>query len=306
MLMLFLTVLKQVVALFVMMGVGFVASRMGKIDKTGTTQMTFLLLYVITPCVILNSMLVEKTDEILSALFTTGIWSLLILTALAFLSAPLFRRRPAPQRAVLRLGSIHGNVGFMGLPLIQMILGNQAVIYLAANLAAQNLLVWTHGVSLMSGKMSPKNAILNPAVPSFLVGLALLLTGLRPPEIVGTIIDFFAGMNTPLAMLIIGVQMSNAKIGQLFSRPELFSVSALKLLVVPILAMVVLHLFDIPYLVYCTIVIALATPAAGYISIFAQNFGGAEEDAAQLVVLTTLLSILTLPLIATAVQYLAT
>lgn len=302
---LFLTVLKQVMSLFAMMSVGWVFGRLGKVDRTGTKQMTTILLYVVTPCVVLNSMLVERTTEILMALAVAGILSAVMYGIQVAGSLCLFWKHPPGRRAVRRLGCTYGNVGFMGLPLIQMVLGEQAVIYLPANMAIQNLFIWTHGVTMMSGKPSMKRAIVNPAMPSFLVGLGLLLTGIRPPDLVSTVMDFFAGLNTPLAMIVLGVQMANADVISAFRRLDLYWVAFLKLLVFPALFIILLYPLRLPFLVYCTLVIAMATPAAAYVSIFAQMFDGEEEDAVQIVVLTTLLSIVTLPVVATVVQYIA-
>lgn len=303
MLALFLTVLTQVSALFFMMLIGWGLAKLGRLDRIGLDQITTLLLYVMTPCVVINCMQVDASEEVYRALLTAGFWSIVIYAGQAVFARFLFRKKEPKKRAALQMGSVYGNIVFMGLPLIQMVLGDSAVIYLTASMIFQILFIWTHGVTVISGHTSVKNALLNPAIPSFIVGMFFLTTGLRLPTAIDSSVRLLAGVNSPLAMIVIGAQMAAADIGKVFRNRELYGVALVKLLILPALVGILLYPFHSPFLVYCMLVIMSATPTAGNVSIFAQRFGGDEESAVQAVFLTTVLSLVTLPLVSTIVQF---
>ena len=129
----FLVVAGQVATLFVLMGVGFVVTKAGKLSEQTTSQMSFLLLYVIAPCLTIESMEVVLTHELLVNLGKAAL--AFILTYLIFipLSMPFFPSRDSDTRPVLRFGLIFANTGFMGFPLVEAVVGSEALIYAAAS-----------------------------------------------------------------------------------------------------------------------------------------------------------------------------
>lgn len=145
--------------------------------------------------------------------------------------------------------------------------------------------------------------ILNPGVLSILTGLALFLTQLKLPQVVSTGVAYLSGMNTPLAMVIIGVQMSQSNLGQVFRTPSLYALSALRLVVLPLLTLaLMLPLRRVDPQLFCALVILGATPVAAATSVMAQQYGQDAASAAQAVSLSTLLSMGTLPLFAVLAQ----
>lgn len=144
-----LTVTSQVASLFLMMAVGFVLGKTGKLTESGRGQMSYLLLYIVCPCVIVECMMVERTPALvrelsLGAAVTVGCYLLYLAVSLLF-----FRRQEPDARDSLRFAVVYGNIGFMGLPLVQSILGEDALIYGALALLAFNLTSWILGVVLM-------------------------------------------------------------------------------------------------------------------------------------------------------------
>lgn len=303
-----LIVAGQVVTLFLLMAVGFILVKRKQLSAGSLAQMSHLLLFVVCPCVIINSLQAAEQDA--GLLRDIGITFLITLTyyVISGIGAMfLFRRTPEDTAISLRFGVIYANVGFMGIPLIQAVLGDRAVIFTVVAVACLNLCQWTQGVILMGGRqeISPRKALLNPGVIGLAVGLLLFLSGLRLPSVLNTTVGFLADLNTPLAMVVIGGQMASANLLETFRRRELYAVSALRLVAIPLLMALVLLPFRLSPLVYCTAVILSGAPSAGTTSIFAQQFHRDAVSAAQLVSLSTLLSILTLPIVAVAAQMLA-
>ena len=298
-----MVVVGQVITLFLMMGVGFLLFRLGRLERTGLDQMSFLLLYVVTPCVILESFQTDWDSALLHNLtlgtglltLSYGVWALLIL--------PLFRRA-GQAGAVLRFGAMYSNCGYMGLPLVEEVLGEGAMIYAAMCVAAFNLFAWTHGAALIGGRqaVSLRRALVNPGVIALACGLPLFLLRLRLPGMVGGAVGFLADLNTPLAMVIIGGQMAQADWISTFRSGRLYAAAGIKLLVMPAVTALILLPFHPAPLLYCTMVLLAAAPTAGLTSIFAQRFDRAPAAAAQLVTLSTLLCVVTMPLFAVLAQ----
>lgn len=299
-----LTVAGQVATLFLMMAVGFVLGRLKWLTKEGMAQMSTVLLYVVTPCVMIRAF---QGDD-LPALSVLGVGVLALSSFyLVFMpiSALLFRSAPPDIGVVLRYGSVYGNAGFMGLPLLEVVLGPQALLYGVVSLGLFNVMQWTHGAVVMGGRFSAKTALLNPGVLGLLAALPLLLFRLRLPGPAFTAVSFLAYMNTPLAMLVIGGQMAHADLRAIFTNARLYAAAAFKLVAAPVVTALLLLPFGLDPILYCTCVVIAATPTAGATSIFAQLFGRDTAAAAQLITLTTILSILTLPVFVVLAQALA-
>jgi hypothetical protein len=302
----FIVVLGQVVTLFLMMGVGFVLAKLKLITAAGTKEMTNLLIDVVTPCVIINAFQIDWDAQMLR---TMGVGTLAMLGTylLVMVLLPLFFRKEEPGlRATLRFGTLYGNVGFMGVPLVSAVLGGSTVIYAVLAIAVFNVTVFSHGAILMGGReaFSPKQ-IINPGLVALLIGLALFFTRTTLPGPLYTAVSSISNMNTPLAMAIIGAQLSRADIARTFRDPKLYAAAALKQIGVPLLTAVALLPLKLDATFYIAAVILAGAPAAGFTSIFAEKYDRDVGRAAQLVSLSTLLSVLTLPAVAVLAEALA-
>ena len=298
-----LTVAGQVVTLFLMMAVGFALVQFGMLTEVGLSQMSTLLLYVVAPCILLRSF----QQDGLPSLAVLGVGAVALGSYyLIFmpLSTLLFRRSTPKEGSILRFGAVYGNASFMGLPLLAVVLGPDALIFGVISFVVFSIAQWTHGVCAMGGTFSPRKIILNPAVIGLLLGLPLLLFQWRLPVVLSSAVSFIADLNTPLAMVVIGGQMAGANLVATFTQPKLYLVAALKLVAIPALVMLLLLPFSLSPLLYCTCVVLAATPTAGITGIFAQKFGQDTALAAQLITLSTLLCVVTLPVFAVLSQLL--
>lgn len=302
-----LVVAGQVITLFLMMGVGFVLAKLGRLTDAGLSQISFLLLYVVTPCIIIKSFQHERNPQLLADMGWGALANVGYYVVLALLVIPLFRRQGPDTRAPLQFGVVYANTGFMGLPLVQAVLGDEATIFCVICMGIFNLAQWTHGVSIMGGRgaMTVKKAVLNPGVIGVAAGFLLFITGFPMPSVVGGAVGFLAELNTPLAMVVIGGQMASADLKATFTQRRLYTAVGLRLVAAPLLTALVLAPFRLNPLLYCTLVIIAATPMAGNTSILAQKFERDTATAAQLVTLSTLLSVLTLPVFAVLAQALS-
>ena len=290
----------SVLTLFLLMAVGFFFGKRGLLSKGTLKEMSTLLLYVVCPIIMVNTFLAREPDvETLRELLISG--AILVGTYVLniLFIAPWFRKQ-GEDRGVLRFAAIYGNTGFMGIPLIQAVLGEAGMIPTVVSLAVFNIFAWTHGISLVGGRgqSSLKKALVNPGVIGFVLALGLFLLRVRLPAPVSSALSFVGNLNTPLAMLVIGGQMAAVDFRSLFGDWRLYAVSALKLLVIPLITMLVMLPFGLDRVTFTAIAILAGCPVAGVTSLFCERNGRDTSLAARLVTVSTILCIVTLPLTA--------
>lgn len=303
----FLLVASQVGTLFVMMGVGYVLTKRGRFSRETLSQVTYLLLYVVVPCLMIDTLQIPRTAHLMEVMglcmaLTLGLYLLMALGV-----SLLFRRQPGDTRCVLCYGVMYGNIGFMGLPLIQAVLGDEGMVFAIMGQVGFTIFAWSHGVLLMGGRegFSVKKMFVNPGIFGAVAGVGLFLLDLRLPAFVGDAVSFLGSMNSPLAMVVIGSQMAGADLAATFRSPQLYSAALAKLAVIPLATALILLPLGLDAAMYTTMVILAATPTAGYTSIFAQQYRRDTPAAARLVTLTTLCCMLTLPCFAVLAGVLA-
>ena len=297
----------SVLTLFLLMAVGFVFGRLGLLSDSTLSQMSKILLCVVVPCVMVAAFEVERTAQVDRQLLVT--FAALVGTYALYMAGSrlLFRGRPEEHRGILRFASIYGNVGFMGLPLIQSALGGAAAMTAAVSLVVFNVVTFTHGIALIGGRgsMSVRKIILNPGTLGFLAAMVLYLTGWRLPGPVNSAVGHLGNLNTPLPMLIIGGQMAHTDLPAVFRDKKLYATSAVKLVGLPVLTALALLPLRLDSVIYTALVILSGCPTAGVTSLFSQDLGRDASLAARQITLSTLLCIVTLPLAAVLAQFLA-
>lgn len=300
-----LIVAQQVLMLFLMMGIGFTLGRMGKITGDGVRQLTFIVAHISMPCVVFSSLMIDGSAEYLSMIGLIFVVIVAITAIQAGVSMLMFRRQPKSLRTVLQCGTFYSNAGFVGVALMQSTLGDEAVLFATLIMIVDTVLMYIHMPAIMSdheGTFPLGKIFLNPGTISFALGMLRLSFGIPIPNMLASVISTMRGMNMPLAMIIVGVQISRVDVLEAFSRIYFHLAALVKLLLWPILLLIILHPLPIPALAYCAIVICKATSQPATLGAFVENFGQDGNAASQLVALTTVLSIVTLPIVVAVCQ----
>ncbi|MFA0816694.1 MAG: AEC family transporter [Anaerofustis sp.] len=304
------TLLTQVFVLFLLMGVGYVLSKTGILNQTTSSQMTNVLCYLVFPCVILTSF----QREFDSAMLT----NLLIMCAITFaahliailIAHSLFNRKSIPnglERSVLRFGSVYSNCGFMGFPLLEALVGSNGLFYGSAYNSIFALFAWTHGITLYSGKLNKRSVrkiLLNPNILVSVIAILLYCFSVKLPQPIALTAKYIAQLNTPLSMIIIGTTMTQISFGKLFFGAKLWAGVAVRNLLVPFCMLFLLHLAGITGELLLSSMILVSAPVAGFTVLFAKLENRDTEFAAKLMTLSTVLSILTMPLAIGAISLL--
>ena len=298
-----LIILSQVSTLFIMIGVGYLLGKIKAVTDQGLGSLTFIMTRVCLPCAVIRSLMVDSSPEFLRSIaFSFGLVTAITLAA-ALISTRLFRKRDSKQRPVLQEGAIYGNAAFMGIALVQAVFGEGAVIYATVIVIVETIFLLIHTPMVMSdGKFSIRSVLLTPGVIAFAIGMARLLLGITLPGPINSGLASLAGMNSPLALLIVGIQISKADLKTTFTQASLYSCAFIKLIAQPLIILLILMPLHLDPLITCTIVICKGTMQSAILSVFAQDYGCDSKLASQLIALSSILMIATLPVITVVAQ----
>ena len=289
--------LQQTIIMFLLMMLGLLLSRHGMITEQGSRDLSNVLLYAVIPCVILRSYMSEFSVDKLRAMGISAVIAVIAFVAsigVAYLTC-------GTRHRIENFAVAFGYAGFIGIPLVTAVFGAEAAFYVVSYSTLVNLLQWTYGIVIISGKketINLKMVFVNPVFISMVIGLILFVTQPTLPSVVTGTIGYIADANTALAMIILGFYLSKVRLRDLFASARLYVVSAVRLLVVPAVTVLIFLLF--PFArgeITLITLIAAATPVASSTAIFAQKFDQDYRQAVSYVCLSTILSVATLPLV---------
>lgn len=302
---------EQVAILYIIALVGVICDKLGWFTEPTAKKCTDLLFYVVTSAKILESFYtLEYSTEHLKGLFIAIGAGLIFHFVAALITAPFFNKQESDKAVVYKYACIYGNCGYMGLPLVDAVVGDEGVFYCSAFVIAFQIVTFTHGVWLVNkgksenkAKFNPKSLILNPGVIPVIIGLPLFLFKVNLPKIVSSPISSLASMLSPLAMLIFGAYLSHTDFRSIRKNLGIFLVALIKLIVLPIIMLVSLKIIGLSGALAITLVIAAATPPANNTTMFAAKYDRDASLGSQIVAIVSLISIITLPVIIALADY---
>ncbi len=295
--------------MFTILIIGLGCGMKGLITKEGNKTLSAVALHIVNPLLIFMSYQSEYSRELLTGLMWSFLLSAASFGTMIGLSTLIISKK-RPDQSLERFSAVYSNCGFIGIPLIRGIYGDEGVLYLTAYITFFNILVWTHGYMTMKENRDMKSflkAVRSPSVIAVFVGLVFYLAQIRLSdnsftEMLGTSLKYISDMNTPLAMLIAGSAASQTNIPKALKNPGLYLVAVLKLLALPLISFTILRFFGAPHMVLMVVTIASACPVATTGTMFAIQFDKNPERCSEYFAVTTLLSGLTLPVVTIAAE----
>ena len=295
----FILIFNQLLKMLLIMLVAFLCYRIHIVNQEGNRCVSNLLLMVVNPCLIITVYQMDYDPVLVKGLLISfaaaAVSHFISVTAAHF----LIPAKDNPEYAVERFASVYSNCGFIGIPLINSVLGAEGVFYLTAYMTVFNILTWTHGLSLMQGKLSGRQLLQGLRTPMVIATvLAMLLYFLRIeiPSTLRASMDYMADMNKPLAMMVAGFSVAQADLKKILKNGRIYWVSFLKLLVMPLLTMIFLVAAGLEYNVAYVILIAVACPTATTTTMMAIRYNKNYTYASEIFAISTVLSIITIPL----------
>lgn len=300
---------QQVLVLFVLIGVGFLCGKKGILTDSSSKKITDIVLYVVTPCVMISAFQREFSFELLGKMLIAVASAVLIMAGSILIAKLVFHDKNESRNKVLKFAVIFSNCGFMSLPLQKAVLGDDGWFYGSIFVAVFNVFVWTYGLVTMSGdrkELSIKKLVFNPGLVGVLVAVILFVCKIDLPYIISQPVAYLADLNTPLPMLIIGFYLSKADFKKAFTDFGVYIAMAVRLALIPIIATFVMALFKIDSTIIVAFVIASSAPTAATTTMFSAKFNRDVELSVSVVASTTLVSIATMPIIVALAQTIAT
>lgn len=299
-------ILEKMIMLFLILGIGFFAGKTGMIDERANKVLSMMVADIAAPCLVLHSSFIEsetvtKGNAILALVLSTAIYFALMLLAKAV--PPLLGIR-GKDKGVIEYMVVFSNNGFMGFPVIQAVFGDEALIYASVINLSMNVLVFSYGSYLMAksgsgeGHRRSVKELLNPGILSALLALLFYLLGVRLPDVFVMTFDTVGGMTTPLAMIVIGASLSSVSMKETFRDFRVYVFSAIRLMLLPFLAWLVMSRFLDNWLLLGVLVVITGMPCATMSVIQAGQEGANATLASRYVFVTTLLSMATVPAMA--------
>ncbi len=303
----FLLTFQNVAVLFLLIVVGYIVGKLNIITPGGQKELTALILKVTMPATIIMAFQLEYTKE----RFATALRIMLIIT-LAYIGMILLSKVFARmyklsdnQRDIVEIASILPNTSFMGFPIVLSILGKEALFFavLGAGLIFE-VVAWTYGayvINKSSGidfkKNLVKNILLSPGILSIIIGFALFITSLTIPEPFNRTMGLLSQATSPLAMILVGILLSRTNIKECLLSGRLYIMAFTRLLIFPVIIFSLLKLFGFSGMEIIIPVVMLSMPTAAYVAIFAANANNDANLASQIVFISSLMSLITIPFI---------
>ncbi|MFI3115998.1 MAG: AEC family transporter [Clostridia bacterium] len=307
-----LTVANQILIMFLLMGVGVALYKLKFFsDQTVKDLNNFVVVVVVMAAVIDPFTTSEYSTERMKNLCVTLVLAILYNIVVIFLSNIIYTKKNMEAKISL-LSTVYPNSGFMAFPLLSAVFPSEGLFYGAIYIAVFNVFVWIHLVPLLSDE--PKQNLKqffkiiskNPVIIAVVASICMYALKIKLPEPISVTVGYVAGLNTPLAMILLGVFVSKTNILKAFTNLKVYKVCFAKLFVMPMLflgAMKAISLvFPIEPMVATCLLISTGAPTAGIVSIMCERFGIDTDYSIQIMTLCTLLSIISLPIVVYCAQ----
>ena len=292
---------QQIAQLFLMIFMGFLIVKAGLLKDEDSKVLSKIVLYLIIPCVILNAFQVDYTPETVRGLLVAFAASLLMQVVLLFAVSAL--GRVFHLDAVEITSVYYSNSGNLIVPLVTAVLGAEWVLYSCVYMSVQLVFFWTHCKKVISREASYdwKKIVLNINMISIVVGVILFFTRIRLPLIINDTIGSVGNMIGPASMIVTGMLFAGMDLKKIFANRRLYFVSLLRMVVVPLIALLLIKLSHLAGIsqdapkIMLIVFLAVITPSASTVTQMCQVYGNDSKYASAINVITTLSAIVTMP-----------
>ncbi|RHL45427.1 AEC family transporter [Ruminococcus sp. AF37-6AT] len=293
--------MQQIVQLFLMIFMGYLIVKTGLVRDDDSKVLSKIILYLIVPCVIINAFQVDYTTDTVKGLliaFAASVMTQVILLVVISVAGRLLHLNEVEVASVY-----YSNSGNLIVPIVTFILGQEWVLYGCVFMSVQLVFLWTHCKKIISREASYdwKKIILNINMISIFIGVILFFTKIRLPEIIGNTLASVGTMIGPASMIVTGMLFAGMNLKQIFANKRVYFITFLRLIAVPLIALVLIKLSNLASFsadgnkIMLIVFLAIITPSASTVTQMCQVYGNDSRYASAINVMTTLLSIITMP-----------
>ena len=298
--------LKQIIVLFLLMGIGFFFYKKSIITDEVSKKISSIVVNIANPALVLSGGMGEERIQGEELLLTAAV-AFFMYAALLLLAAvlPGLLHIEKKSRGTFRAMTVFSNIGFMGFPVINALYGSGALLYAAVFVIPYNVLIYTYGVSAMTaqrehpkeGKSFSPGRMFNAGTIACVAAIIIYLWGVPVPEFVKATITNLSNLTAPLSMMVIGASLAAIDLKGLFTDGKLLLFSGIKLVLLPVAGIWIIRQFVQTESMLGVCMVMLATPVGSMTAMLSQQYDGDYETASKGVALTTILSVVTMPLV---------
>lgn len=296
-----LLLMEEIIKLFVIMFMGYAVVKAGLMKSSESKSVSVIMVYLVIPCVILNAFQVEYTPDVQKGLLLACAAAVAVHILFLLLTAIL--KKPLHLDVIERATIIYSNAGILVIPLVQELLGQEYVIYSSAYIAIQLILIWTHCKNMLceEDKLEWKKVLLNVNIISIIAGVVLFIFRIQFPSGAQDVLNMMNNMIGPLGMLLAGMVIAEVPLKTVFTRKRSYLSAALRLFIYPVFVLGLMKVIQTfasiqdSKQILLTVYLASITPACATVTSMAQLYDKDAAYSSSLYVLTTLLSIATMP-----------
>lgn len=286
--------------MFLLMFIGIVARRKNILTAEGKVMLTDLLIYIFLPFNIANSFRMEFDMSVLVKFAVILLFATIAQFICMFLSRVLYKNVEERKKKVLQYATVCSNSGFMGIPVVEGVFGAEGLMYGSVCLIPQRIVMWTAGISCFTEAGNKKDAIkrviVHPCIIAVYIGLALMLFQIQLPDFMDKTLKSVGNCTTSVSMILIGAILGEIKgFKSIFSK-TLFFYTGVRLFLIPLLVLIACKLGGVNSLSTGIEVLISGMPAGSTTAILASKYNGDYIFAGKCIVVTTVLSIITIPL----------
>lgn len=293
--------MEEIIKLFVIMFMGYTVVKAGLMKSSESKSVSVIMVYLVIPCVILNAFQVEYTPDVQKGLLLACAAAVAVHILFLLLTAIL--KKPLHLDVIERATIIYSNAGILVIPLVQELLGQEYVIYSSAYIAIQLILIWTHCKNMLceEDKLEWKKVLLNVNIISIIAGVVLFIFRIQLPSGAQDVLNMMNNMIGPLGMLLAGMVIAEVPLKTVFTRKRIYLSAALRLFIYPVFVLGLMKVIQTfasiqdSKQILLTVYLASITPACATVTSMAQLYDKDAAYSSSLYVLTTLLSIATMP-----------
>ena len=283
------------------MFMGYTVVKAGLMKSSESKSVSVIMVYLVIPCVILNAFQVEYTPDVQKGLLLACAAAVAVHILFLLLTAIL--KKPLHLDVIERATIIYSNAGILVIPLVQELLGQEYVIYSSAYIAIQLIPIWTHCKNMLceEDKLEWKKVLLNVNIISIIVGVVLFIFRIQLPSGAQDVLNMMNNMIGPLGMLLAGMVIAEVPLKTVFTRKRSYLSAALRLFIYPVFVLGLMKVIQTfasiqdSKQILLTVYLASITPACATVTSMAQLYDKDAAYSSSLYVLTTLLSIATMP-----------
>lgn len=295
----FIKMLSTQMILIIYMAVGFYCKRRGILDRNSQSKLTDFVLRVTLPCMIFNSFSMHLTAELLKQASLCLAAAFLVCFIAWIGGKALYRMYPEEKRSVLQYATLVNNSGFLGLPIVESVLGAEGLLLAAVFIIPNRIFMWTAGMAIFTDssdkKAVVKKVLLNPCIIAVFLGLLRSILDVSLPGFAASAATGLGNSTTPLSMVLIGSMLTELRLDS-FKDWSMLYLGAVRLIALPLVALVLMKILRGDEIMTACAVILTAMPAGSTTALLADKYGADAVYGTKCVLTNTLLSILTIPL----------